>query len=302
MHLRSRDLHPHAQPGRFYDGGTLDERPDATAPARIVLERMPLRETDGEGAEVFVMLRRIGYRDEEFGDLLVPADPGAFRTDLTSVPTLFTWLVPKTGHHLPPVLLHDALVVDTGPAPYLGERMDRVGADRVFRRAMRDTHVGTVRRWLVWSAVTLATIWVGSSGWSRGQHLRHLGTMLGTLLLIAVIGAVATLDLFDLVAWLPWMGERPWWLELLGGLSAAVVVPLLLGLAWGRFAAAGMITGVALGVLLHVTAALAVLTVIYQVVERVARRQPVATIALGGAVLLACVVLTSLLIGTAPDA
>jgi hypothetical protein len=283
-----------AQPDRFYDGGTDTEPPDPDAAPRIVLER------DVQGQrELFAMMRRIAYRDDDLGELLVPADLASFRTDLTSVPTLFTWLVPKTGSILPPALLHDGLVGSSGAdQEYVGPPIDRPTADRVFRRAMRDTHVGVVRRWLVWAAVTLATIHVGTPSWNPLRHLRYAVVAYGTLAVIVILGVIATLDLFDVVDWLPWMGDRPWWLELAGGLAGAVVIPLLLGLTWGRFAAAGAITGIALAVLLHVTAVLAVLTLLYQVVERLARRTPVAVVAAGGVVLLSCAVLTTLLVAS----
>ena len=281
------DLAP--QPHRFHDGGTDTEQPDPAAAPRIVLER----DVRGE-RELFRMLRRIGYVDEEFGDLLVPADLAGFRTDLTSVPALFTWLVPKTGTHLVPALLHDGLVND--PQSYVGPPIDRPSADLVLRRAMRDTHVGVIRRWLMWAAVTLATIHVGTPSWSRARHLRYLLAADGTLAVITVLGVVATLDLVDVVDWLPWMGERAWWLELAGGLAAAVVIPLLLGLTWGRFAAAGAILGVALAVLLHATALLAVVSLLYQAAERLSRRAPLAVALAGGLVVLACVMLTGILV------
>lgn len=222
MHLAPRELRPVAQPDRFYDGGSDSEPPDPARAARIVLERV-----DHRPVEVFAMLRRVAYRDQVHGELLVPADLATFRTDLASVPALFTWLVPRTGHHLAPALVHDALVRQ--PQEHLGAAMDRVAADEVFRRAMRDTHVRTVRRWLVWAAVTLATIHLGSSSWSRRRHLRYRLTAYASLALIAALGTIATLDLVDVVDWLPWMGRRPWWLELTGGLAAAIVVPLLIG-------------------------------------------------------------------------
>jgi hypothetical protein len=280
---------PTPQPHRFHDGGTDAEPPDPAADPRIVLER----DVRGE-RELFRMLRRIGYRDEVYGDLLVPADLDGFRTDLTSVPTLFTWLVPKTGTHLVPALLHDGLV--NTPQSYVGPPIERPDADLVLRRAMRDTHVGTVRRWLMWAAVTLATIHAGAPSWSRARHLRYVLVADGTLGLVAGLGTIATLDLLDVVDWLPWMGERPWWLELLGGLAGAVVIPLLLGLLWGRFAAAGAIAGVALAVLLHVTALLAAVTVLYQLAERLARRTPLAAAVAGAVVVLSCAVLTALLV------
>ena len=98
-----------------------------------------------EGVETIALERRLAYRDRHLGELLVPADAG-FRTDLTSVPALFTWLVPKTGAHLPAALLHDALVAGRDdPASYAsteGHVVDRVEADRVFRDAMADTGTG----------------------------------------------------------------------------------------------------------------------------------------------------------------
>lgn len=294
------------EPGRFYDGGSAEDPPDPDLPPRVVLERVELPGR-GEGdvhrqTEAFRMLRRLAYRDREYGELLVPADLGTFVTDLTSVPALFTWLVPKTGRHLPPALLHDGLVHGPHEPPtYVstdGHALDRVAADRVFRAAMRDTDTGPVRSWLVWSAVTLSTIWHGSARWSPLTHARYRIAALGTLLLVPVLGVLATLDLFDVVSCIPWMGaDRPFWLELAGGLAGAVVVPLVLGLTWGRFAAAGVISGIALAVLLHVTVLLGGLSLLYLAAEWVGRRRPVAVLVLSAVVVLACLVLTVLLVG-----
>ncbi len=214
------------------------------------------------------MERRIAYRDRHLGELLVPRKTGTFRTDLTSVPALFTWLVPKTGRHLPAALVHDGLVHPPGDPTYTsteGHRVLRAEADRVLRDAMADTGTGVVRRWLVWSAVATATIFSGvGTGWSRALTWRYRVAAGATLLVIGVLGVCATLDLFDLhvagVPQLPCMGDRPWPVELVGGLSGAVVVPLVLGLTWGRFRVAGWVVGVTLAVLLHVTVALLALT------------------------------------------
>ena len=163
------------EPRRFYDGGTLardgvpGEPPDPGADPRIVLERHA-----EEGVETFELERRLAYLDRHLGELLVPADPD-FRTDLTSVPALFTWLVPKTGAHLPAALLHDALVAGRDdPTSYVstdGHEVDRVEADRIFRDAMADTGTGVIRRWIVWTAVTVATIFVGRAvPWTPAKH------------------------------------------------------------------------------------------------------------------------------------
>jgi hypothetical protein len=265
---------------RFHDGGTATEPPDRDADPRIVLERL----TEG-GAEQFRLERRLGYDDRELGELLVPASDD-FRTDLTSVPWLFTWLVPTTGAHLPAALLHDGLVGGAdGPASYVstaGHEVTRDVADRVFRDAMADTGTGPVRRWLVWTAVATATIFVGSAGWSRARTCGYRVAAATTIVLVVLIGTLATVDLADAGVRLPWMGDRPWWSELVGGVAGAVAIPFLLGLTWGRFRVAGAVLGVLLALLLHVTVALLLLTALYQGVERLARAAPTASAVVGG--------------------
>ncbi len=272
-----------SQPRRFYDGGVLaiGDRtglpPDPDRDPRIVLER----HLQG-GLETFSLERRIAYRDRHLGEILVPASPD-FRTDLTSTPALFTWLVPKTGAHLPAALVHDALVAGRGdPSSFTsteGHWIDRVEADRIFRDAMADTGTGVVRRWIVWAAVSAATIFVpGGLPWSPLLVWAHRIGAGVSLAVVVLLGWLATLDLFDL-DWplsrpVPWMGEEVWWLEVLAGLAGAIVVPLVLCLAWGRFRTAGAIACVMLAVLLHVTVGLVVISMAYQVLERLSRRAP----------------------------
>jgi len=123
--------------------------------------------------------------------------------------------------------------------------------------------------------VTAATMLVGSEAWSRGRLWRHRLAGGSTVAIIVGLGAVATLDLLDVgPLTLPWMGERGFSAELVGGLAGAVTVPMLLSLAWGEFRTAGAIFGVLLAVLLHVSAALLLLTGLYQAVEWCARAAP----------------------------
>lgn len=293
--MQARDLvtQVRQQPRRFYDGGQLPygddpgAAPDPDADPRIVLER----HTD-DGLERFSLERRLAYLDRHLGEILVPADAG-FRTDLTSVPALFTWLVPKTGAHLPAALLHDALVGGRDETSYVateGHVIDRVEADRVFRDAMADTGTGVVRRWIVWTAVTVATIFVGREvPWTRRERLARRVAAVTTIGVVLVVGALATADLLDLrgAPALPWMGDRPLVVELLGGLAGAVVIPLALSLLWGRFRIAGAIAGVMLAVLVHVTVALATISVAYLALERLARRSPAAAWGLALVVVLA---------------
>ena len=222
----------------------------------------------------------------------MPADPD-FRTDLTSVPALFTWLVPKTGAHLPAALLHDALVAGRDdPTSYVstqGHEVDRVEADRIFRDAMADTGTGVIRRWIVWTAVTVATIFVGRAvPWTPAKHWSYRIAAAVTIVTILWLGYSSTSDLVDR-SWVgavdvPWMGERSWWAEVAGGLSGAIVLPLALSLLWGRLRMAGAIAGVMLAVLLHVTVGLAVIGTTYLALERLARRSPLLAWALAAVV------------------
>jgi len=301
--MEARDLvtQVRQQSRRFYDGGRLPQgadggaAPDPGSDPRIVLER----HTE-DGVETFSMERRLAYRDRHLGEILVPADAD-FRTDLTSVPALFTWLVPKTGAHLPAALLHDALVGGKESTSYVstdGHVIDRVDADRIFRDAMADTGTGVIRRWIVWAAVAVATIFVGREvPWTSRQRLGYRVSAALTIAVVVVLGAVATVDLFD-VRWaphLPWMGDRSLLVELVGGLAGAVVVPLALSLLWGRFRAAGAISGVMLAVLFHVTLALGAISVSYLVLERLARRSPALAWALVAASVIASIVAVALL-------
>lgn len=255
------------EPERFFDP---DPSLPAATPISIELKRVP-----GDGPEEWYVTRRIAYRDrrcEALGEppIVVPRAPLDFKTDLTSVPQLFTWLVPRTGRHLPAALIHDALT-----PPFYGKDaqgdplpdwegpadIDQLTADRIFREAMADLGTPFLRRWMVWSAVSLPTAWKAN----RVQAaLGYLG-----LFLIAVLGWLATLDLFDRGAWLPWMGDRPWWEELAAGAAMAVVIPLVLALVWpSGTRTAGAVTGVALACLLHVTIMVGTLTFAYQVAEQ----------------------------------
>jgi hypothetical protein len=270
---------------RFYDGGVwpsgepdnqLGSAPNPDEDPRIVLERRLV-----EGDELFVMQRRIAYLDRDFGELLVPDGP-EFTTDLTSVPALFTWLVPKTGAHLPAALLHDGLCCLPTARTFIRTEGDpaeltRVHADRILRDAMADTGTALVRRWLVWAAVTTATmVRQLDTGWSPGQRFRYRWAALVSLGLVALLGILSTLDLFDVphTPPVPWMGEASFVVELAKGLVAAIIVPAVLGLLWGRFRIAGWIMLIGLALLLHVTIALAALTLLYRATEWLAARLP----------------------------
>jgi len=273
------------KPRNFYDGGAVDadpHQPNQAEDPRIVLERVQV-----DGREQFTMSRRIAYRDRELGELLVPKDASTFYTDLTSVPAIMTWLVPKTGEHLPATLLHDGLISPPGKGPdYIstdGKTVNRIQADRILRDAMLDRGTGLVRRWLIWSAVTLGTIFSKNDlGLSNAMKWRYRIAMAGTLAIVVYVGLCATLDLMDVHWWgfagLPWMGDRPFWLEIVGGAAGAITVPFVLGVTWGRFRVAGWVGGITVSLLIHVMIFLVLLTLLYQAAERLTKKSPMAAL------------------------
>lgn len=279
-------LQTRARPKRFFDGGVpawlgLPEiPPDPTAPPRVVLNRIE----DEQGRESWEMLRRIAYRDPVLDTvIIVPARLEEFRTDLTSVPRWFTWLVPKSGRHLPAALIHDGLVGgvrDAASATTDPEvRIDRVEADRILRDAMRDTGTGVIRRWLAWAAVTtVSLVLVGRPGWSPLLRWWFRLVVPATYLAILYCGTSATLVLLDRHVpgfWdLPWMRSEGFWMQVLGGLAGAIVVPILLGVLWGGYLRVAAIAGVAVATLLHVTVAVAVVALAYQAAEWLAMHLP----------------------------
>lgn len=214
--------------------------------------RLEVRSINGTD---FAVLHPLGYRSAS-GEFVFPDDLGTFRTDFASVPGLLTWLVPRTGDFLPAAVLHDALV----SGEYVGPRVTREEADEIFRVAMDELGTGRVRSRLMWAAASLATMLLSRSPWRRAA-------LVGVLAVIVVLGAVSTLDLFDIWDVLPWMGERPWYVELVTGFVAAVVIPSVLALSWGSLWLAGVIAGISLALLLHVTAVLAGLYALYRLVE-----------------------------------
>jgi hypothetical protein len=268
-------------PGPVLSRGSGFFRPDATsnAPGEINLRR-GLK----NNAEIFYLDTPIGYLDKEFGVFLIPFDGPvkSFDTDLASVPQLFTWIVPKTGTHLQAALLHDGF---TPPADhtYFGPAVTQQQADRMFRDAMDSLGTGTVRQWLVWTAVAIATdvksIWSSpalSIPCRIGKAARH--ALLAIVILL--LGTMATLDLFDAANILPWMGTRSTAYELTTGALVALIVPAVLALPFlkGGLYTAAYLLGIAIALFLHATLITVFLLLAYNLLEAVVearrRRKP----------------------------
>lgn len=103
--------------------------------------------------------------------------PAGFHTDFASIPRILWPLIPPQGRHAKAAVIHDWLYVNapTTTTRWLGGRMERSisrrEADGVFRRVMRESGVGWLRRWTMWLGVRLG-------GWA-GWHQRRLDQKAG---------------------------------------------------------------------------------------------------------------------------
>lgn len=282
------------EPGRFYVPGT-------NRPAVFQLEWKQPRQPAGPRPKSpsYRVMARIEYVDDLGRWHRLPKDLDHNSTDFASIPFFLTWLVPKDGVHTPAAILHDTLIDGQVGIDYDtsdGAQIDERHADYLFREAMRNSGVGVVRRWIMWSAVTLKTLCVerrapGSRSEARTRWDRVIPVGLAFAVAIALafvmaldvpdlVNSEATFDDKPLLQWLSWFdvfGERPLVSELLRGVGAIVVCGAFCSSVIGlvtrstRGLMAGAIGGVAVGFLGLPMVASVVGYAIYWIAEWVAR-------------------------------
>jgi len=76
--------------------------------------------------------------------------PTKSRTNFASVPAIFQWVIPRSGRYTRAAVLHDHL--------WRTGKVSRADADGIFRRAMAELEVPFLRRWLMWAAVRVASL------------------------------------------------------------------------------------------------------------------------------------------------
>ena len=104
-----------------------------------------------------------------------------------------------------------------------------------------------------------------------------------TVVVVLVGGTLATIDLFDCRELLPWMADRPAWLEVVTGTLGAAIIPFVISLLWGRQWRAGVIAGVALALLFHVTVAVAIVFAVFAALDAAGEGQVGRALRWGGA-------------------
>src|SRR5439155_6892819 len=100
-----------------------------------------------------------------------------FRTDFASIPWIFTWLFPRYGRYTKAAIVHDYLC-RTQP--------DKFASDRTIRLAMKDLRVRWATRSLIWSAVSLETMFAVA-------FLRRTWLSVVTVVALAVGGVLLAL-------------------------------------------------------------------------------------------------------------
>lgn len=110
--------------------------------------QVPLKERGLDAPFDFVTLAPLTYSSAGSDLVSVPAD---FPTDLATVPHLLTWYVPRYGLYTKAAIIHDHQCQVLRP-----ER--RFFGDRIFREGLAELQVPWARRWIMWAAVTWATI------------------------------------------------------------------------------------------------------------------------------------------------
>ena len=176
------------------------------------------------------------YVDPHGQSYIVPRS-AKLGTDLASIPAFASWLVPKDGSHTQAALLHDAMIVDSSKEEvqdYIGMPVNDEEADRIFREGMHASGVPFVRRWMIWTAVAMRSLWMCRRPWHRVRLLLSVP-------LFAIFGLFA---LPDVLAF-PQYGS-------LAGQLWAVGVLVVVGagiLAWKRWPAKPFSVGVGVALL-----------------------------------------------------
>jgi Protein of unknown function (DUF1353) len=112
------------------------------------------------------LLAEISWRPSKDDELTFrPVEvPQGFVTDLTSVPRLLRFFLPREGRYAYAAVVHDYLY-------WVQTHVSRQQADKIFWFAMRDQKVPAWKMRLIHSAVS----WLGGFAWRANAQLRKSG-------------------------------------------------------------------------------------------------------------------------------
>lgn len=207
--------------------------------------------------------------------------PRGMETDLASVPQFLWGVIASYGRQTLPALLHDRLcwAARLPDQPGAFQRRARREADDQFRRTLRASGSGPIRRWLMWAAVRLfgrpsvlvafavlvlaaAALLVAGPGWTPGVVATVAGAV-GVLLLSAT-GAVeqarvpVVAPAGTTVPAAAEFGPRRFEPRAFAGLLLATLVSLVAALPIAVLGAATFVVELVVGLGEHTTAAVVV--------------------------------------------
>ena len=133
---------------RFWQGRTGPfTRPDGGRPAHVRLRQVS---DNAFGVDEAFAVRIDGGPE-------VVTDLDFLRaTNLASIPGYLGWFMRRHGRHTPAALIHDQLVREGASDAHVPFE-ERATADLLFRDMLKASGVPLARRWLMWTAVTIAT-------------------------------------------------------------------------------------------------------------------------------------------------
>ncbi|SFU87941.1 Protein of unknown function [Polaromonas sp. YR568] len=115
---------------------------------------------------IYFLAKPIQWRpaqaSERFKEVVVPT---GFVTDLASIPRLFWSVLRPDGDYAYAAIVHDYLYWEQSPS------IPRSDADEIFRLAMKDLDVSTVKSTVIFNAVRS----MGESAWNRNTELKAQG-------------------------------------------------------------------------------------------------------------------------------
>jgi hypothetical protein len=111
-------------------------------------------------------------------------------------------LLPTYGRYTRPAILHDYLCCLSSRGEF-----QRVQADGLFRKSMRELDVAFLKRWLMWAAVRIGSVRQFGprqlfSPWYNSIALVFLGVFALTYLIIPVVVIEVALLIFVVVEWI----------------------------------------------------------------------------------------------------
>ncbi len=251
------------------------------------------------GPKKFVVVDGFRYLDQYDDGEPYTVRAGA-PTDLASVPFFLQWLVLSYGKHTKAAIVHDEYWDDDKSPVELRK------ANTAFRHAMWESDVPYLRRWFMWTAVTLAmltrswggrlrvAVWVAGLVKAAAALLASRGVVLSwnvpawVALGAGVVGAVAALSwaagssavagisrkvltglavLLAVLSLFSLVGHLHWVADH-GGLVALVALVVAIGV-WGRLVAAGFFATLEVVIILVPVVAIVAGLLLYVTLEMV---------------------------------